>query len=152
LDPFNADAWVHSGAGNYASLDFNQAFGAFSHAVVLNPANSKSLHHRGKALEQLGMFLSSEREFSRAVIAAPNAYEAMFGLAQINLRRLDLPSGWNWYERRWQADSLFDGTPRPLYLRTSRPRVSSLSECSGRRVLVWAEQGVGDEVMFGTML
>jgi hypothetical protein len=148
----NSDAWVHSGAGNYAALDFSGAFAALSCAIALKPDSGKILHHRGKALEQLGMFVSSEREFSRAVIAAPNAYEAMFGLAQINLRRLNLPSGWTWYERRWQAESLFDGVPRPLYLRNSRPRVSSLPECSGRRVLVWAEQGVGDELMFGTML
>jgi hypothetical protein len=49
-----------------------------------------------------------------------------------------------------------DGRPAP-WLTTertqqfSRPRFSGVED-RGLRVLVWAEQGVGDEVMFGTML
>ena len=63
-------------------------------------------------------------------------------------------SGWIGYESRWSSDGVparwRRGEERARSF--SRPRVSRLDECAGRRVLVWAEQGVGDELMFGTML
>ena len=50
--------------------------------------------------------------------------------------------GWKNYEWRWKATN-FDSK----YLDTSRPEWNGKRE----RVLIWQEQGIGDQIMFSTM-
>jgi hypothetical protein len=57
--------------------------------------------------------------------------------------------GWILYENRLQTLSFNQAMPWSRRLLTSRPL---FSRTDSRRVLVWGEQGVGDEVMFGGLL
>jgi len=57
--------------------------------------------------------------------------------------------GWSLYEHRLRTESFNQATPWSRRILNSRPMFSNSRSC---RVLVWAEQGVGDEVMFGGLL
>ncbi|MGH6932797.1 MAG: hypothetical protein ACREEE_10250 [Dongiaceae bacterium] len=67
---------------------------------------------------------------------------AIYGEGQVLLMLRDYPTGWAKHESRWSVS----------YLRES-PRHGDLpawdgSSLTGRRILVWDEQGVGDKIMF----
>jgi len=59
--------------------------------------------------------------------------------------------GWYHHERRWRSVQFVDPVKKIRPILTGRARFSSDRDLTAR-VLVWGEQGVGDEVMFGSML
>jgi len=58
----------------------------------------------------------------------------------------DFKTGWQQYQWRWQCDD-FPSENRPF----PQPYWKGTS-LSGKTILVWAEQGIGDEIMFAGML
>jgi hypothetical protein len=62
----------------------------------------------------------------------------------------DYATGWLFMESRWRDTNFLQTQGRDSEsIRRSRPVFSG---CCSRRILVWGEQGVGDEVMFGGLL
>jgi hypothetical protein len=69
------------------------------------------------------------------------------GLAHVLLREQRFAEGWERYERR------FDTDPPAARLRAMpMPRLESGDLGRARRVAVWKEQGVGDQILFSTLL
>ena len=70
-------------------------------------------------------------------------------ICELGLGRFE--SGWRNYEARWDANSivLFGRRNLSKKLITSKPR---FRRGVGGRVLLWSEQGVGDEIMFASMI
>ena len=72
----------------------------------------------------------------------PETAEPRFNLATTYLRLGDVKKGWEHYYHR------FDQSDFPTKVRTySQPRVSSTSGLRNKTILIWREQGVGDEIM-----
>ncbi|MFT3997252.1 MAG: tetratricopeptide repeat protein [Asticcacaulis sp.] len=70
--------------------------------------------------------------------------ELVMAYTQLILGRLD--AGWKAYEARHMA-----GTPKELHVDLPVPRLAP-ADIAGKRVLIMAEQGLGDELMFATLL
>jgi ADP-heptose:LPS heptosyltransferase len=62
----------------------------------------------------------------------------------VNLKLQDFEAGWSLYEWRWKRTEAF-GNP----LQSSKPLWKPSKK---QRVLLWCEQGVGDEVMFASLI
>tara|TARA_B100001079_G_C16324977_1_gene476375 strand:- start:194 stop:1135 length:942 start_codon:yes stop_codon:yes gene_type:complete len=58
----------------------------------------------------------------------------------------DFKNGWQQYQWRWKCDD-FPSENRPFH----QPLWNG-SNLSGKTILIWAEQGIGDEIMFASML
>lgn len=67
--------------------------------------------------------------------------------AVLDLRSGRIARGWRDYEARWHA-ARFDAPMRPF----PQPRWTGAVPAAGRRVLIWAEQGLGDEILYGSLL
>jgi len=134
------------------SSEANIAVNQHQAAIVVSPAFSSAWSALAVTLEQAHQFERAGVFHWRAATAASKADEEALNYSLFLLAQRDFRQGWSWHERRWVLGSKSAGKRYSQPLRTSRPRVSRLGECAGKRVLVWAEQGVGDELMFGTML
>jgi hypothetical protein len=82
----------------------------------------------------------------RAIEIKPGYHQARFGLALAQLRSGDFATGWRSYESRWQ--SIDHDTPWREY---PQPRWTGDRLASGR-LLLWGEQGIGDEIQFAGLL
>jgi tetratricopeptide (TPR) repeat protein len=122
----------------------------FDESVRLNGASSAALYNRGSAKFDLGLLAEAKADFDLAREAARKPSDiAMidFAAATLLLAGGDLASGWDAYETRHAAD-----LPNPLTYAAPGRRLTPSDSLRGRRVLVLAEQGVGDEIMFANLI
>ena len=114
--------------------------------IRLGPTLPAALYNRGLALCEAGRLAQAEDDFRAAGKLARKPSERAtieFSLATLVLARGDLAAGWSLYERRLSPD-----WPRSVAFQGPGRRLAPGDALAGRSVLVLAEQGVGDEIMF----
>ncbi|HEX6956552.1 MAG TPA: tetratricopeptide repeat protein [Ferrovibrio sp.] len=154
---------------------------AYRHAVTLDPDYVEGHYNLGNLLRRRGDVPAAREHLERAVSLAPNHVQARNNLAMLLwedcadsvaageafkcllaqapdwatahmnhgvflLAGGDFREGWAEYEWRWRSETYHErdwgcGLPRwngePL---------------DGARLLLWGEQGIGDQILYGTML
>ncbi|BAI74098.1 TPR domain-containing protein (plasmid) [Azospirillum sp. B510] len=114
-------------------------------ALDLRPGYAAGHTNLGLALQDLGDEAGAEQAFTAALEADPAQAPARFNRAILRLRQGRLADGWEDYAVRFESARL--QPRRPLDL----PAWDG-GDLAGRRLLLWAEQGLGDELMFGSLL
>ncbi|WP_451983702.1 tetratricopeptide repeat protein [Azospirillum endophyticum] len=115
------------------------------HALDLRPGYAAAHTNLALALQDLGDEAGAEREFTRALDADPAQALARFNRAILRLRQGRLAEGWEDYAVRFDSGRLRPKRPFGI------PEWEG-NGLAGRRLLLWAEQGLGDELMFGSLL
>ena len=179
LKPGYAEA--HSNRGNALKglKRLGEAMASYDRAIALKPGYAEAHSNRAGALEDLGRQDEALAEHDLAIRLKPDHAEAHCGRANLmmdlerldealagyetaislkpslalarynksllDLRRHDFAAGFELYLSRWEAAKQGDKGPHIALPRwDGRP-------CKGE-VLLWAEQGLGDEVYFASML
>lgn len=123
-----------------------EALEAYERSLRLEPGSADAWHWAGKVLRELGDLEGALRCFRAAQAIEPKHPRAGFGEAMVLLLMRQFGVGWAKYEGRWE--SLDHGTPMREY---AWP-VWCGERLESGKVLLWPEQGVGDEIMFAGML
>ncbi|HYH18737.1 MAG TPA: tetratricopeptide repeat protein [Azospirillum sp.] len=97
----------------------------------------------GFALGDLGDAAASEAAFGRALDLDPELGVAALNRALLRLKAGRLAEGWADYARRFVSRGHPQGITRPM------PEWRG-EDLTGKRILVWREQGLGDELMFAS--
>ncbi|CAO3457063.1 tetratricopeptide repeat protein [Azospirillum largimobile] len=181
LDAGYAEAWANLGTLLRARDEYGEAETALRHALRLDPGHATALTNLGVVLKERGRIGEAETAHREALRLAPGDAETMvnlallreaqgrggeaealyrqalalspgFALARWNLalRLLGhgrLAEGWDEYEARFASRRVSAGRSFTL-----PPRDGAAGGVAGGRLLVWREQGLGDELMFGTAL
>lgn len=145
--PGFAQAYLNWGNALKDMGDLPGARERFARALELDPSFAQAWANAGSIAIALGDIEEARRSYARALDLSPTFADAQFGLAQIALREHDFAAAWSGYERR------FDTVP-PQSLRRPTP-LAVLAETdldAGVRVAVWKEQGVGDQILYSTLL
>ncbi|GAB4157813.1 MAG: hypothetical protein Tsb009_34960 [Planctomycetaceae bacterium] len=143
IDP--QDATAHYNLGNVYK-DQNQwerALVQYDRSIEIDPELSAAYINRGVVLKNLGRLSEAIDSHTQALQIGDRNAEAGFHRALAMLANGDFEQGWNEYEYRWQ----YEATPRKFSLPVWDG--SSLHE---RSLFIYAEQGVGDEIMFASCL
>ena len=119
---------------------FVEATEAFERAEALGSRGAVS--NRGNSLLDLGRMAEALQAHTRAVKQEPENPGARYNLALTQLRLGDWEQGWSNYEARWRFSEVHR---RPRVFRERRWLGEPLH---GRRVLLHAEQGLGDTIQF----
>ncbi len=140
LRPREARLWVNRAAELYRAARFAEAYRHAMRASVLEPADRAALQNLVSAAYSLRRFEHGRRVAQWCLTAHPDAADVRFALAEIELVIGDLGQAWALYEARiGRADAM--------------PRIGLPPPWEGPGsedgpLLVAAEQGVGDEVVF----
>ena len=129
--------------------EFERALAHARAAVGLAPEHPQCVRMLGSTLLQLNRLEEAERELRRALALAPTLASAQFDLAFCLLLAGRLEEGWSWYEKRWNDTARM---PRPPFWRPDLEWRGPSQPVAGRRVLVYAEQGLGDAIQFSRYL
>lgn len=127
-----------------------EALTFFDEGIRLGPTLVGALYNRGMALLDLGRMDEAEADFRAACKKSRDPAERAtieFSLATLVLGRGELAEGWSLYERRLSPD-----WPRSVIFQGAGRRLAKDDALAGRSVLVLAEQGVGDEILFANTL
>ncbi len=119
---------------------FADAVEMFKRAEALG--NRAAASNRGNSLLDLGRMEEALAAHHAAVECDPQSAGAKYNLALTQLRLGDWERGWTGYEARWQFREVHR---RPRFFKQPRWCGENLH---GERVLLHAEQGLGDTIQF----
>ena len=122
-------------------------------AVKLAPLSGKAAYNRGRLLLDVLRVRDSIESYCRSVICEPSNPENIWALSFSLFIVDEYHRAWAMYEKRLHKLLPLNEAPEgaAIPLGSVKPRFSPERDLTAR-VLVWGEQGVGDEVMFGSML
>jgi hypothetical protein len=129
-------------------VKLEEAAACYERALALKPNYAKAHYNLGCALRALGKVDEALVRYRTALALQPNHVQAGFRESLAQLLRGDFTPGWHNYERRWQCKSTDHGTTMRAY---PQPLWTGGKLASGR-LLIWGEQGVGDEIMFAGLI
>ena len=139
-DPAYAEAVNMHGILLHKEGRFEEALAVFLEAEALGHRAAAS--NRGNSLLDLGRMEEALRAHELAVERDPECAGAQYNLALTRLRLGDWQRGWQGYEARWRFREVHR-SPRVF----AQPRWQG-EALNGRRILLHAEQGLGDTIQF----
>jgi tetratricopeptide (TPR) repeat protein len=139
-DSNHAEAWNMRGILLHTEGRFADAVVAFEHAESLGHRAAAS--NRGNSLLDMGQMTVALQAHEKAVERDPTHAGANYNLALTQLRLGDWERGWPAYEARWRFREVH---PKPRVFHVPRWNGEALH---GRRILLHAEQGLGDTIQF----
>lgn len=122
---------------------FDRALVLFRQAAEARPGDPKLWRELGLLHLVVGQLDAAQAAYERGLAAAPGDAETSFYLGALHLAAGRFSQGWPLYEQRlqvWPRD-----TAGPVGLSCPQWMGEPLS---GRSVLVWREQGLGDQLLF----
>ncbi len=145
VDPSHAGALLFQGICHHEQGDFGRAVTYYDQAHALRPQATDILGNMANAYRDVGNFERSDGIFERILAVNPDYPEARNDYSHALLARGLFDRGWELYEARWEANGWKD---RELY----KQPLWNGEPLSGKRLLVWGEQGIGDQMMFASLL
>ena len=176
IDPQYKSSLNNLGNIHYARQEHDEAIELYERAINADPLYGDAYNNLANVLKDIGYLdeaiinyekalefepekaelhsnysvaLKDKFELAKALVAVdkaialnPQMYDAHWNKALVLLAGKNYQDGWKNYEWRWKATN-FDS----VYLQTSKPIWSGKKE----RVLIWQEQGIGDQIMFSTL-
>lgn len=147
--PESAALWNALGAIQIEACDFEGAIAAYAPAQRLAPATARTFHNIAHAQSHIGKHDQAIVNFSRALeLTGEDTDQAQIrharGLCHAAAGRLT--EAWPDYEQR-----LNPAFPQSIHFALPAPRWDG-EALNGRKLLVVGEQGLGDEIMFASMI
>ena len=148
LEIDSTDAGIYNNLGILLKEQgkFKEAIDAYCKALEIFPGYADAYNNLGNVLQLQGDFEDAVVVYKKALEINSQFSEAHKNLGMLLLLTGELEHGWEKYEWRWKCHDFPSENrnfPQPLWDGTG---------LSDKSVLVWTEQGVGDEIMFANML
>jgi tetratricopeptide (TPR) repeat protein len=144
IQPSSFNVLNHMGTAYQQKGDLGTALDYYQQALQIAPDFADAQINIGSALLESKHTLEALEAYNRALEMAPGHPEAHFHRGLCLLQLGDLRNGWQDYEWRWKTSGI-DSYRLP----TGNPQFTGPNKT--KRLLLWCEQGVGDEVMFASL-
>ena len=122
------------------------AVASYQKALDIDPDSVEARANLGNALKELGRLDEAVNEYNKALTLNPEYAEIHYNLGLVYLLMEDFANGWQEYDWRWRKQNF--PSRRTEY---DRPLWDG-GDITGKRLLVWSEQGVGDELLFAGLI
>ena len=139
-------AQPHNNLGNVLKdqTKFELAEESYRRAILIDGDYAEAHNNLGVLLKDNGNFEDAEASYLEAVRCRPDFAEAHNNLAHLDLTKKDFEKGFKLVEWRWKTKQNIGQA-----LKSKKPRWSGERN---ERVFVWSEQGLGDVIMFSSLL
>ena len=144
--PKNGTAYYNYSRSLLALGMLKESESAASKALELQPDAEEVNINLGVTQMSLGLNNKAEESYKSVLYHNPVSAEAHHNLAQIYLQTGKFEEGWKAFKWRWKTED-FDGA---AVFQKIQPW-DSIGVLPGR-LLVWTEQGVGDQILFASMM
>ncbi|MBK5000680.1 tetratricopeptide repeat protein [Pseudomonas sp. S31] len=134
------------GQVHFSKGEFHDAVACYQLAAQIEPDNISNLFNLGMMYEQIGRYDESLKNYKLALAKDPEHPGTHNNLALLMLRLMQFEEGWRHHEWRWAIPG-----QSQFYQQFNIPRWRGES-LEGKSLIVWAEQGIGDHIMYGSLL
>ena len=147
LKPDLAEAWSNRANALNSLRQFEEAVDSAGRALALNPVFATAHYYRGNAFYGLGQTADALSSYDAAIAMAPGHADAHWNKALCLLLTGDFARGWELYEWRLRGEQ---GRRKRLQF----PQIPGLGRAAvqDKSVLLQNEQGIGDQIMFASMI
>ncbi len=155
LAPGNVDFLNNRGNTRLEAGDVAGAAADFRSMNAAAPADARGYNGMGMVVQDDGDLPGAAALYERAIQLAPDFADAHHNLALARLFQRDFVGGWREYEQRcapsgYRANLRQD--PRSVDLFERLPRWHGPGAPVSGSIAIWGEQGLGDQVLFSTLL
>jgi tetratricopeptide (TPR) repeat protein len=151
IDPKNQEAYINLGAALMSLGNYDAALIAFETVIDLNPENLLALSNIASVYSIRGESEKAIRAYEDCIQrnpTHPQNDQARFFLSTEYLRQGRLTDGWAMYDYGF-GDVGFNSRTPPRKFAVEKWDGSNLPE---QTLMIWREQGLGDEIMFFSCL
>ena len=142
---------VNNLAGFYRETGkYNKAIEYYLKAISLNPNNPYIYNNLSKTYFDLNKHEDAKKSCFKALELKPDDGDIQKTLSFIYLKNHDYEDGWNYFDGRLNLDDFIKKNENVEKLNKKLFRKKVLNNSSGK-FLVVREQGVGDEILYGSM-
>ena len=141
----NYDAYLVLGTINEKLGLFDMAIVYYTQATKLNKKSHVAFNNLAACYSFIGKVNLSISTFKEAIKINPLYYSAIYRLGQMQIYNGEFNQGWLNFQERWRSKDYLHQK-----LKTSKPLFKKL-ENKSFKLLAWNEQGLGDQVMYGSM-
>lgn len=145
IDPKNPLLYLNIGFLFNELGDYQEALKHYNQAIQISPSNHLIIYNRGIAYANLKEYELAIRDFDEAVRLNPDFKKALFNKSFIKLSTKSFLDGWPLYENRWAELEKIE------YLETTKPELNTF-KISNKNIFIWAEQGLGDQIIYSSLL
>ena len=118
-----------------------EALNLINHLLKLDKENTNYYIKKAFIYEQVKSFDLAIDCYNQALLTNPNSEEAKAKKGYYLLKNNQFQEGWILYENRWWDKEKF---------KTDKPEVINF-DIRNKKIFIWAEQGVGDQIIFSSM-
>ncbi len=149
-EPGNVEVLVNLGAAFKALAQagkqhWTKVVACYERALFYKPDLVEAYANIGAVCQDRDWVYSAVLMYDKALSIDPKKVQYHFRRAPNALALGDLQKGWSDYEYRFQSED------RP-YARRAGPPYWAGEDLAGKKVFVWPEQGLGEQILFGSML
>ena len=144
IEPLNPQALYNLGDTFLEKGDLDFAIDSYKKAIVINPDFNDAYLNLGNAYRDKGSSDLALGCYKDALEIKKDFAVAEFNQALTYLDKEEFKKGWVKYERRWDSVS--------YELDSQYSSVQKWRPGDNGRVLLWQEQGVGDVIMFSSLI
>lgn len=145
-----AQAFLTLGHARKELKQYSEAIIAYEKSLALQPESYPAYEHLSFCYDYPQGLARRRRVLEQAHALVPGQPDVAYGLGLYCLLSGRFAEGWDLMQYRWQASHIKDDPNFSKPLRLAAPLFSPLMR--RRRIFVWAEQGIGDEIMFYSLL
>ena len=146
IDSNQAPFFLNLGSALQEQGRLEESIQAYHKAIEIQPNYAAAYYNLGNVLQEQGKLEESIQAYHKAIEIQPNYAEAYNNLGLALLLKGDFEQGWREYEWRLKC-SAFEihdrNFPQPYW------RGSDINK---KFMLIWGEQGVGDQIMFASLI
>ncbi len=129
--------------------EYKKAIEYFKNAENLKPNNPILLNNLAKTLMCLHKIKEAEKHCRKAISIDQNNDEFKKTLSLILLKKYDFKNAWLYFDGRLGLSDFNEKNPTLKLIENKIPKNNILDKNS--KILVLREQGIGDEILYGTM-
>ncbi len=145
LNPKYPDVLNDMGIALYNLNRLNEALQSYEKAHQIDKGFADPYHNKAIVLIQQKNFIEAEESLKLAIKLKPKNFAAISTLANLKKYICDFESGWDLYKYRFEFEL---SSEKKIF--TKPAWVKNLN--IGKKVFLYGEQGIGDQILFGTML
>ena len=144
LKPDYTEAYSNMGNALKDQGKLGEAIDAFSKAISLKPDFVEAYNNMGNALKDQEKLDEAIEAYNKAISLKPDYAEAYSNIGIATLMKQDFTKGFELYEWLLNTKKFLGtkwNTPKPIWAGQRK-----------KNVFLWAQQGIGDEIMFASLI
>lgn len=145
-NPGYAEAYNNLGNAYQELNELIKAVESYKKAISIDSKNPEFFCNLGNAQWKLNRLGDARSCYKESILLLPGHVNSHLNLSHLDLLDFNFSEGWGRYESRWFTKN----SDKPFHIKTSKPRWDGRQKEG--RLFIWAEQGIGDQILYLSML